>query len=226
MAFRAVMRRLRRRWWILAVGGVATLVLAAFVHSRPPIFQAQAVIGGLAPVQPTTPNQLVNVVQGELALMQAVSNNLNSPDNQARMRADGVVPDYTLSMRNTGTSETPAYGLPTVIVQATSSDPNAALRSVGLLMDLYRSQLAQMQISLQVEPSQLVTTAVNVAPYVADASGRPSQAVVGAILLGVVFTIPFTLWCDRWLQRVAPGGLLIAWRSRRRAPRPPAGAES
>lgn len=201
MTLRDALGALGRRW-MLALPILLLTTGACWVFGRPgATYTARETFVIQPPASPQVPNQL-NAFRPSLALTaSAVAQRLKSPLGERQLRARGVVGEYDLVPRNSGTVQTPAYIIPSVQALVTGRDRATALRSVSLLMSAFNSELAALQDRLDVAQDQRITTRV-IAP--ADAVRHaPSRirVLAGIGILGIVLAVLGPIWCDELARR-------------------------
>jgi hypothetical protein len=188
---------LRRRWYVLALAGLFTLVGILAVRVRPVSYQ------GCGELYFAASDPGVNVyLQYDPALAPVtgmVTQTMMSQPMQQQMQARGVT-DYAVTQTNTGEIRFPQYDLPTMQVCATSRTPQGTVFAAQLVTADLRSVLHQMQTAQNV-PANSFITALQVTPAVpVPITGRPSLAYLGVLLIGAVAAVPLVLWSDPLLS--------------------------
>jgi hypothetical protein len=210
MSAREFAAALRRRWHVMALAGLFTLVGMVAVHERPVSYQgceglyfAEAAFSG--------GNVYLEDYPSLAVMTGVVTQTMMSQSMQQRMQASGVT-DYAVTQTNTGEVRFPAYTQPTMQACATAATPQGTVFATQLVTADIRSVLYQMQAAQHV-PADSFITAVQLTPAAAaPITGRPSLAYLGVLLIGVVAAVPLTLWSDplfRYLdtrRRAAWGG--------------------
>jgi hypothetical protein len=192
---------LRRRWYVLALCAVLTVAGAWAVHHRPITNQACAALFVTPPPTHNDPNVLTNGDDTLVATTGVITRAVMSGRGQARIRAEGLTASYDAAMTNTGSNETPLFGEPTLQVCSLSTDPNMALRTTHAVTDQFRQILQQRQAAQGTRPDWMITVTVISFPAALPITGRPSQAYLGVLLLGLVAGLALTLWSDPLLTR-------------------------
>lgn len=201
MSLREVLGILRHRWRVSAIVLALTLGAGWLVAHPTPTYVAKEVFAVQPPASPQLPNQLNNF-RPSLAITAAmVAKRLNNPGGQAQMKARGVVGNYELVPRNSGTVQNPAYIIPSIEAQVTAGDRGGALHSVAILVDAFRDELAAIQDELDVASNQRIALEV-----LAPASAHlllPSKvrALAAVGLLGLAGSILLSLWYDQLRRR-------------------------
>jgi hypothetical protein len=170
-----------------------------------PTYVAQAMFVVQPPATPQVPNQL-DTFRPSLALTASVvAQNLKSPSGESALRARGLVGEYDVVPRNSGTVQTPYYIIPSVQAIVIGHDQAVILRSVALLMDAFDDELVALQDQLDVARDQRITTEV-IAPASASLQA-PSRvrALAGVFIIGAGAAMLAPIWYDH----------LAAWRAGR-----------
>ncbi|MEW2416606.1 hypothetical protein AB0953_23170 [Streptomyces sp. NPDC046866] len=192
-------RTLRRRWYVL-VGAAVLAAAGAVPLLRPaPAYVSSAIVVVKPPVTGTHPNQLANLQPPLAAVSYAAVQQLEAPAGAAELRAAGVRGTYRLIPRNSGTSVTPRYLIPSLQVQAEHRDPGAADRAVKTVVEVYTRHVADLQAGQQIPEAARMSVSVLVPPTPVAQSGTKSRALAGAVLLAAVCGVAFALWTDRLL---------------------------
>jgi hypothetical protein len=184
---------LRRRWYVLALAGLFTLVGMWAVHARPISYQgcediyfAAASTGG---------NAFLEDYPSLAGVTGMVTQTMMSQPMRQHMEAKGVT-DYAVRQTNTGDVRFPNYTQPTMQVCATSARPQSTVSAARLVTTGIRSVLYQMQAAQHAQTDSFIT-AVQLTPAVpVPIIGRPSLAYLGVLLIGAVVTVPLVLWSD------------------------------
>jgi hypothetical protein len=201
---REVIAVLRLRWYVVAVVLFATALGGWHVKHVQPLFQGTAIVVLAPPVQVTAPNKLAATTPSLAVAGLAVNMALLDRSQDARLRQDGVIGDYTITPRNNGTDETPQYYVPSELISVEAGDPTVALHSVTVLQALYNQQLADWQTEQGVATESQITAQVVAPPGVQEVLGAHSRGLIGTALLGVAAAIVLPLWYDRILRSRAP----------------------
>ena len=192
---------LRRRWYVLALAGLFTLVGMWAVHVRPVSYQGCE--GLYFAVASPGGNVYLEDFPSPAVMTGMVTQTMMSQPMQQRMQAGGVT-DYAVTQTNSGEIRFPFYTLPTMQACATSATPQGTVSAAQLVTAGIRSVLHQMQAA-QHAPADSFITAVQLTPAVpVPIIGRPHLAYLGVLLIGAVTAVPLALWSDplfRYLER-------------------------
>ncbi|MGW2522454.1 hypothetical protein ACWC09_36775 [Streptomyces sp. NPDC001617] len=189
---------LLRRWYVLVAALLLTAAGAYSVVRPTPQYVGSAVIVLKPPVTQNQPNQLTNL-QPPLAMVSySVVQQLESPAGARELKAAGVSGTYRLVPRNSGTSATPRYLIPSLQVQSQASAPDAAETAVRRVIDVYTQHVEQMQTAQRVPSTGRITASVLVAPSAAEVQGNKSRGLAGVALLGLAAGVVGALWLDRY----------------------------
>ncbi|MFJ3670765.1 hypothetical protein ACIPSE_30325 [Streptomyces sp. NPDC090106] len=199
---------LLRRWYVLVVALLLTAGGAYYVVRPTPHYVASAVVVLKPPVTQNQPNQLTNLQPPLAALSYAVVQQLESPAGVEELEAAGVRGTYRLVPRNSGTSATPRYLIPSLQVQSQASGPDAAVTAVRRVIGVYTRHVEEVQAAQGVSPEARITSTVLTQPNAALVQGNRSRGLAGVALLGLAGGVLGALWLDRFLagRRPVPAG--------------------
>ncbi|WP_328549618.1 hypothetical protein [Streptomyces sp. NBC_00366] len=199
---------LLRRWYVVVVAFLLTVAGAYYVVRPTPQYVGSAVVVLTPPVTQNQPNQLTNLQPPLAVVSYAVVQQLQSPTGAKELRAAGVHGAYHLVPRNSGTSATPRYLIPSLQVQSQASGPEAAVTAVRRVIDVYTRHVEQMQTAQQVPAAGRITASVLTSPSVAEVQGAKSRGLAGTALLGLAGGVVGALWLDRYAmsRRQTPAG--------------------
>ncbi|MER6029964.1 hypothetical protein [Streptomyces sp. NPDC001851] len=199
---------LLRRWYVVVVALLLTAAGAYHVVRPAPRYTGSAVVVLEPPVTRNQPNQLTNLQPPLAVVSYAVIQQLRSPAGTEELRAAGVRGSYRLVPRNSGTSATPRYLIPSLQVQSQASGADAAVAAVRRVIGVYTRHVDQLQSAQGVPAGSRITASVLTSPSAARVRGDKSRGLVGMALLGAAAGVLGALWFDRIVRgrrRVAPG---------------------
>lgn len=192
---------LLRRWYVVVVALLLTAAGAYHVARPAPQYVGSAVVVLKPPVTQNQPNQLTNLQPPLAVVSYAVVQQLQSPGGVRELSAAGVHGTYHLVPRNSGTSATPRYLIPSLQVQSQASDPDAAVTAVRRIIDVYTQHVEEMQTAQGVPSGARITASVLTSPSAAEVQGTKSRGLAGTALLGLAGGILGALWLDRYVMR-------------------------
>ncbi|WP_055525417.1 hypothetical protein [Streptomyces graminilatus] len=201
MSPRDVAEALLRRWYISVLALLLTAVGAYPVIRPAPQYLSSAVVVLKPPVTGNQPNQLTNLQPPLATLSYGVIQQLASPSGRDELSDAGVHGTYQLIPRNSGTSATPAYLIPSLQVQARAADPVEADTRVQRIIDVYSAHVAHVQAAQGISAGARINASVLVAPSAAQVMGTRSRAVAGTALLGATVALLSALWFDQFALR-------------------------
>lgn len=201
MSPRDVAEALLRRWYVCVLALLLTAVGAYPVIRPAPQYLSSAVVVLKPPVTGNQPNQLTNLQPPLATLSYGVIQQLRSPAGERELKAAGVHGRYQLIPRNSGTSATPAYLIPSLQVQARGADPVEADTTVRRIIDVYSAHVADIQETQGISAGARINASVLVAPSAARVQGTKSRAVAGTALLGATAALLSALWFDQYALR-------------------------
>ena len=201
MSPREVAEALLRRWYVLVLALALTAAGAYQVLRPAPQYVSSAVVVLKPPVTGNQPNQLTNLQPPLAALSYGVIQQLESPAGRKELDSAGVHGTYQLIPRNSGTSATPHYLIPSVQVQARRTDAVEADTAVRRVIAVYARHVADLQDAQGVAAGSRISASVLVAPSAAPVRGTKSRALAGTALLGASAAVLGALWFDRYALR-------------------------
>ncbi|MEU6064714.1 MULTISPECIES: hypothetical protein [Streptomyces] len=199
---------LLRRWYVVVVALLLTAAAAYHVVRPAPQYVGSAVVVLKPPVTQNQPNQLTNLQPPLAVVSYAVVRQLESPAGARELRAAGVDGTYRLIPRNSGTSATPRYLIPSLQVQSQAPGPDAAVTAVRRIIDAYTKHVDEMQTAQHVPAGARITASVLTSPSAAEVQGNKARGLAGAALLGVAGGVLGALWVDQYAmkRRGTPAG--------------------
>ncbi|MFE4636821.1 hypothetical protein ACFRJ1_26030, partial [Streptomyces sp. NPDC056773] len=206
-------RTLRRRWYVLVLAAVLAAAGALQVLRPTTTWVSTAIVVLKPPVTSNQPNQYANLQPPLAAVSLAAVQQLDSSDGEAELRAAGVAGTYRLLPRNSGTSVTPRYLIPSLQIQVQHTDPATADRSVLKIVEVYGKHLSDMQAEQKIPAAGRMSVTLLVKPSAVAQLGTKSRGLAGTALLSLVAGVACAVWTDQFL----------AARARRRRARADAG---
>ncbi|WP_371619369.1 hypothetical protein [Streptomyces sp. NBC_00454] len=194
-------RVLRRRWYVLFLAAALAAAGALQVVHPTRTYVSAAIVVLKPPVTGNQPNQFANLQPPLAAVSLAAIEQLGSPDGDAELRAGGVVGKYRLIPRNSGTSVTPRYLIPSLQVQVEHTDPAVANRSVLKVVEAYRKHLTDMQNEQRIPAEARMSVTLLVPPSATPLMPEKSRGLAGTALLAGVCGVACALWTDQLLAR-------------------------
>lgn len=201
MSPRDVAEALLRRWYVLVLALLLTAAGAYPVIRPAPQYLSSAVVVLKPPVTGNQPNQLTNLQPPLATLSYGVIQQLESPTGRKELTSAGVHGTYQLIPRNSGTSATPAYLIPSLQVQARAGNPDEANTAVRRIIDVYAEHVSDLQAAQGISAGARISSSVLVAPSAAQVQGTKSRALAGTALLGGFAGILGALWFDQYALR-------------------------
>jgi hypothetical protein len=184
VAFHEVLAALRARWFLAALALLCAAAGGVYVLHGAPVYQADAAVVLVPPKEPSAPNSLASAGPSDAAAGLAVDDILLSPAETAALRAQGVRDAYTIVPRNNGTSETPAYRVPSEQFTVTGGNATTVMTETDTLIADYAAKLRAMQSASGVIVRAQITVGLLAPTTVARLHGSRSRGAVGIALLG------------------------------------------
>jgi hypothetical protein len=198
---RDVADALLRRWYVLLLALALTAAGAYKVLHPAPQYLSSAVVVLKPPVTGNQPNQLTNLQPPLATLSYGVIQQLESPAGRKELDAAGVHGTYQLIPRNSGTSATPRYLIPSVQVQAQRGGAVEADTAVNRVIEVYTKHVTDLQDAQGIAPASRISASVLVTSSAAPVQGTRTRALAGTALLGAVAGILGALWFDQYALR-------------------------
>ncbi|MCM2424730.1 hypothetical protein [Streptomyces sp. RKAG337] len=196
-----LVRALLRRWYVLVLAVLLTAAGAYQVLRPAQSYLSSAVVVLKPPVTDNQPNQLANLQPPLAAVSYAIIQQMESSAGEAELAAAGVHGTYKLIPRNSGTSATPRYLIPSLQVQAEQPELIAADAAVRQIIEVYTKHLQDMQTAQGIPSASRMSVDLLVPPSAAAELGTKSRGLAGVALLGAVGGVLAALWTDQFLNR-------------------------
>jgi hypothetical protein len=190
-----------RRWYLLVIGGLLTVIVASQAIHPPNRYLASEVLLIKPPTSEYAPNSVTGLHPSESITAAALANRLSTDDARANFEAQGVTGTYTFAPRNTGTNQQPRYVIGSMAITNISYDQADGLRSLHILAEAFTQELKDWQDSYHVRYDLRITIAVLVPPSSDLLPHSPLRSLVGTGLLGVICTAAVMLWVDEIVRR-------------------------
>jgi hypothetical protein len=183
-----VLRRRARAWW-LAVPILAVTMAGGYYAAHPaPRFRTQAVLQVEAPTveekSADNPNPYADQKASLAATAALIAEGLSSDSSAAQLHAQGMAAGYSLTPRNSGTTQEPYYWLPRLDITADGPSVAAATSSLRILVGVLDADLEDLQNRVGVTPGDRVRTQMLVLPSTGPVPVRKTRALAGVLLLG------------------------------------------
>ena len=192
---------LRRRWLVLALAGLFTVLALLAVYRRPIAYQGCQGLYLATVRQPLNWNVYLNGNSSWAVVAGMITQTMTSQPMEQQIRSEGV-PGYTVSQTNTGEIRFPSYTQPTLQVCASLASPQAVLSATQEVTADLRAALRRMQVK-QGEREDSLITAFTLSPAVpAPVRGEPRQAYVGVVLIGALSGVALALKSNPLLSRL------------------------
>lgn len=206
MTFREVVSALRSRWWAAFLAMLVALAGGWLVVHPKPVYQTTAVVV-LVPPKISAQNTLASVTPSIASAGLAVDDILLSAAEGSKLRAAGVVDQYTVTPRNNGTDETPAYTVPSEQITIIGGNAATGLAEAETLVEAYTASLRSMQASVGIVPQGQITDGLLASPSSVELQASRSRGLIAAGLLGlgVAVTLAVRLRPGRPSRRGASG---------------------
>lgn len=195
---------LRRRWYILIFAILCTGMVAWAVHSRIISYQGCEGLYLSPPATATSAYLDHNPLYGAPSVIVATAivtqTMMSQPMHQELSRA-GVPSSYSVVMTNTGDPRFPTYSQPTLQICVAAASSQSTLQSIETVANRLRAALSNMQSQQGIPSDSFITAEIIVPPSSGPVIGRPSQAELGVLLVGLLVGIALTVRTDQFMRR-------------------------
>jgi hypothetical protein len=191
---------LRRRWYVLALAGLFTLLALLAVYRRPIAYQGCQGVYLATVSQPTDWNVYLNLNTSWAVVAGTITQAMTSQPLEQQIRSEGV-PGYTVTQTNTGQIRFPSYTQPTLQVCASLGSPQAVLDTTQRVTADLRAVLRRMQAGQGARKGSFITAFTLTPAVPAPVRGEPRQAYVGVVLIGALSGVALALKSDPLLSR-------------------------
>lgn len=181
--------RTRARAWQAAVPILMVTMVGGYYATHPaPRFRTQAVIAVEAPAveqsKADNPNPYADQKASLAATAALIAEGLSSDDSAARLHAQGMAAGYSLTPRNSGTTQEPYYWMPRLDVTADGPSVASASASLQILVGALNTNLVDLQNRVGVAPGDRVQMHMLVLPSTGVVPVRKTRALAGVLLIG------------------------------------------
>jgi hypothetical protein len=181
--------RNRARAWQLAVPILIATMVGGYYATHPaPRFRTQAVIAVQPPAveqaAADNPNPYADQKASLAATAALIAQGLSSDDSAAMLHAQGMSAGYSLTPRNSGTTQEPYYWMPRLDITADGPSVAASSASLRILMNALDTGLIDLQNRVGVAPGDRVRMQMLVLPSTGVVPVRKSRAAAGVLLIG------------------------------------------
>jgi hypothetical protein len=191
---------LRRRWYVMAFVILCTLIAALAVKHRPITYEQ---CEGLYLSGPPAVSNVYLDTNPSLAMVTGiVTETMTTQAMQQQLQSSGVTADYSVIQTNTGEVRQPQYNSPTLEICTTSRNPQAVLSGLSKVASQFRAELRSIQVAQHAKPTSMIVANTLAPSILIPILGKPSQAYLGVLLIGLISAVSITLWTDRPLRRL------------------------
>ena len=190
----------RRRWWVLLLGGLGTMGLLWQVRTVSPVYSSEirvVFVSDLAYADLRRP-------QPGLITVAALVNQHVSERTRARTASDsvslvgeGIREGFSVSLPNSGGQWVQIYERPELRVQAVGSSPGDVATQLDMAMREIREALLAVQAPFDIADRDLVQVrTAATSPVVFEGRGSRTRSAAAALLLGGLLTCAAVIGCD------------------------------
>lgn len=200
----------RRRWWVLAVGVLATMAVSAVLIAPRPLYATKNEV--LLVRGSTTPDLAYLWGSGEdlVPFTEAIEFRLNGPtvrlnSMDASPSGIGIRDGVRIQMENLGNQWSESFKRPVLVVEAVADSPEEAIALRHDALQRIEAVLLETQQSYGVSPDAMTKSVTIPADsrlsYVGQTNGGRLRALAAAAALGLALTVRAALVVDRSLNR-------------------------
>jgi len=204
-------RRRARAWWLAVPILLVTMVGGYYATHPAPRFRAQAVVQVEAPAaeqaKADNPNPYADQKASLAATAALIAQGLSSDSSAAHLHAEGMSAGYSLTPRNSGTTQEPYYWLPRLDITADGPSLPAAGASLRILLGALNADLDDLQNRVGVDAGDRVRTQLLVSPSTTVVPVRKTRALAGVLLIGGGAAALIPGWARREAARRRARGL-------------------
>ncbi|MEZ0108703.1 hypothetical protein ABH920_002704 [Catenulispora sp. EB89] len=202
--------RLRARAWWLAIPILAVTMAGGYAATHPaPRYRTQAVVQVEAPAieqaKADNPNPYADQKASLAATAALIAEGLSSDSSAAQLHAEGMSAGYSLTPRNSGTTQEPYYWLPRLDITADGPSVAAASGSLKILLNALNADLDDLQNRVGVDAGDRVRTQLLVSPSTGPVPVRKTRALAGVLLIGGGAAALIPGWVRREARRRSAG---------------------
>lgn len=202
---------LRRRWYVLVLGCLATAGLYLSATSSPDVYASRVSLLLLSPQPPAQPDTPNNVLQqpspvgiAAVAVMQANGTPLrvmaSSPD--IPLYGQGVTDGSAITMRSVGNQWSPSAPVPLITIEAVGSSADVVAARIEADASRVRASIRSIENLLGVRPADRVLVTQSPShPAVAAIPKSNTRALLGSGLIGIGLTAWAVASLELWLRR-------------------------
>lgn len=209
MTFVDLVRACVRRWPVILIGLLFTVVALVPVKTTPGVYWATADVVLLAPRTPSTPNSLGVSSASLIALAGVLERQYNNgqqdpatASSQVTLVDQGILDGASVQLPNAGGQWNAYYNQPVLHVQAAGPTASHVEIAVTAVVTRLRTMLAQRQADMGVLAQNRVSADVSPRnPEILYDAGARNQAALLVIGVGIGLTITAAVVLDQQLTR-------------------------
>lgn len=174
-----------------------------WVKTRPVMYEADSTVILLVPLR-TSENPYGYFPRSVITTAQAVVDRVDQASTRDEIKREGGLDDYEVTVTNYGNQWVPIYSEPTIQVSGRSSDSDALARTQSLVIARMRAELLDLQESVDVTATHLISLQPVVAGFPVPLHGRPSRAVAAVFALALWISVLIGRFIRRRIVRPRP----------------------
>lgn len=211
MSTDAVIARLLRSWFVVAIGMTATAAFIAYLMAVQPLYYASSEITLSTPG--TSPDQVIAFAQAVESVVNEGRRTVRFASPDAPLYGMGVREGSSVALPDSGGQWQTSYSRPVLSVEVVAESPERLMRIYADVVDQVEAAVASLQAGQQVGSDAMIVASIDKSPQVASAGptrASKARAVVAASLVGVAATFTAAMLWERWRSRRRTSGELGA----------------
>lgn len=197
MTTAGLLAALRRRWYVVVLGAIATVLVTSSVIRVPGVYWTQVDVVFLPPSNPNAGNVLEGESEGLIHFAAVVDRAFNGEPHGARLSSAsaslygaGVRDGYSVALVDTGGQWRSAFSRPVLSVEVVGSDRDAVAADLDAIVARIDRIVVDQQKKRGTPTESWITTELAPSvPVIAYVSGSGTRALGGIGLLGAGLTL-------------------------------------
>jgi hypothetical protein len=207
MTSRELLSLVVRRWYLMLLGAIISVVALHLITHRPGVYWTQFNVVVLAPVHKFYPNNLEDPPDALAPMAGLLVADWNGAKRQPLMATgdttlfgQGLRQGIEVRVPNEGSQWQPLFFAPSIDVQVVSTNPERVEQDARRVSTELNGLLQKRQDAMGIRPSQRMTTMTSPTdPTILHVSGSRMRAAAATGLAGAAVTTVAVYWTERWL---------------------------
>lgn len=192
-----------RFWYVVLLGGVATVLLFLVTTSTPPVYTSKVTVVLLMPHSTTNRNALqqpspVAIASTAVIEVNNAPNTVRASSGDATLVGEGVTRGTSIELRHSGSQWAPSAPQPYIDIEAADTSPAAVQQRLTDAVDRVRAAIVRREDVYGVRNNQrVIVTVTPVRPSITSVPSSRSRAMAGSMAVGGACTV----WAVSFLER-------------------------